>query len=505
MSGLAPFGDGAVRFSIDENAPRRRLLSSLRAIDGVWDVVMAEDIGCVVFDPAAERPAVEAEIARTLALAASASAGSDEEKGRTHRIRVAYDGEDLDEVARTLGRSREEVIALHTEPEYRVAMMGFLPGFAYLRTLHEDLRLARRAPRPRVPAGSVAVAATYTGIYPFASPGGWHLLGRAVGTSLFGANGAMLALGDVVRFVETREEPAAATATANASAERGRRGPPYLEVTRMTGFATLVDDGRRGHMHEGVPHGGPLVRSMLARANALAGNAAGECAVEVVGTLEVVARTRTPGAPLVVSDGSSRLVLADGDRATVSTVAPSGDRTRVAYLAVGGGIDAPLVLGGRGSLLVAGIGGFLRRGDAFRARSEPGSVERGVTGPSPSALLGPRRGAPDAPIAIAPGPDAGLSAEILSAPLRIAAASDRTGTRLEGWTPRAEAAAGGEMARRSTPMVTGAIELTPSGLIVLGPDHPTTGGYPVVAVVRSSSLDALFARPVGAPIRLVLG
>ena len=54
---------------------------------------------------------------------------------------------------------------------------------------------------------------------------------------------------------------------------------------------------------------------------------------------------------------------------------------------------------------------------------------------------------------------------------------------------------------KSTPMVMGAIELTPSGLIVFGPDHPTTGGYPVVAVVRSASLDRLFSRPIGAAVR----
>ena len=98
----------------------------------------------------------------------------------THRVSVFYDGEDLDAVAAAVGLDRNAVIALHAEREYRVAMLGFLPGFAYLHGLDERLRLPRRAPRPRVPAGSVAIAAQYTGIYPFASAGGWNLLGRAV-------------------------------------------------------------------------------------------------------------------------------------------------------------------------------------------------------------------------------------------------------------------------------------------------------------------------------------
>jgi KipI family sensor histidine kinase inhibitor len=89
------------------------------------------------------------------------------------------DGPDLDEVADRLGRSPADVVALHAGRVYVVHMLGFSPGFAYLGTLPPALALPRReVPRTHVPAGSVAIAARQTGVYPIASPGGWNLIGR---------------------------------------------------------------------------------------------------------------------------------------------------------------------------------------------------------------------------------------------------------------------------------------------------------------------------------------
>ena len=93
-------------------------------------------------------------------------------------VPVRYDGDDLDAVAASTGLSVADVVALHSAPEYVVAFCGFAPGFGYLRGLDPRLELPRRAtPRTRVPAGSVAIAAEYTAVYPRPSPGGWHLLG----------------------------------------------------------------------------------------------------------------------------------------------------------------------------------------------------------------------------------------------------------------------------------------------------------------------------------------
>lgn len=99
--------------------------------------------------------------------------------GRLHRIPVTYDGPDLEDAARALGLGVSELVRLHSAPTYRVFMVGFVPGWAYLGPLPEALRLPRRSvPRTLVPAGSVAIAGAQTGVYPLPTPGGWHLIGR---------------------------------------------------------------------------------------------------------------------------------------------------------------------------------------------------------------------------------------------------------------------------------------------------------------------------------------
>ena len=113
-------------------------------------------------------------------------------------------GPDLAWVARQAGLTEAELIDLHSGREYTVYLIGFLPGFPYLGFLPEPLVLPRRAtPRTRVPAGSVAIAGRQTGIYPQASPGGWHLLGHTE-SRLFDVSRrapALLAPGQRVKFV----------------------------------------------------------------------------------------------------------------------------------------------------------------------------------------------------------------------------------------------------------------------------------------------------------------
>lgn len=94
-------------------------------------------------------------------------------------IRVRYDGPDLEDVARHLGLSTTEVVDLHTASAWTVAFSGFVPGFGYLTTDHERLTVPRRAsPRPRIAAGSVGLAGSYSGVYPKDSPGGWQIIGH---------------------------------------------------------------------------------------------------------------------------------------------------------------------------------------------------------------------------------------------------------------------------------------------------------------------------------------
>jgi KipI family sensor histidine kinase inhibitor len=124
--------------------------------------------------------------------------------GSLVEIPVRYDGEDLDEVAAATGLSRSAVVARHQAPEYTVAFCGFAPGFGYLTGIDPVLRLPRRStPRTRVPAGSLAMAGEFTGVYPTVSPGGWHLLGHSE-IPMWDVKRdppAVLTPGDRVRFV----------------------------------------------------------------------------------------------------------------------------------------------------------------------------------------------------------------------------------------------------------------------------------------------------------------
>jgi inhibitor of KinA len=124
-------------------------------------------------------------------------------KTRSHLIPVYYDGIDLDAVAAATRLSTGEVIARHTARSYTVDLLGFVPGFAYLSELDPSLQLPRRPePRPRVSAGSVAIAAAQTAVYPLDTPGGWHIIGRTETVMFDPAREppALLRAGDTVRF-----------------------------------------------------------------------------------------------------------------------------------------------------------------------------------------------------------------------------------------------------------------------------------------------------------------
>jgi len=193
-------GDRAVRFARPA-VPARALVREIRSWPGVIDVVVARDDVGVYF---ADVPRVDP--ARVAALA---SLSDVPEPPREHELRAIYDGEDLAalvaEVTARTSRAvtRDELAALHSSRIYTVETMGFLPGFAYLAGLAPELAaVARRAtPRTRVPAGAIGIAGGYTGVYPFDSPGGWHLLGRVVAVRMFDERGPLLALGDRVRFI----------------------------------------------------------------------------------------------------------------------------------------------------------------------------------------------------------------------------------------------------------------------------------------------------------------
>ena len=213
-----PLGDTGVLIrvgsGIDEET-QRAVRSVVAAIDahpppGVTDVVPAYDSIAVFHDGSSERaPHATAFAALCAALRdriATASAQPAPDESRLIEIPVRYGGEhgpDLESVASHAHISTARAIELHTGAEYRVAMIGFAPGFPYLSGLPAELETPRRAtPRTLVPAGSVGIAGMQTGIYPLATPGGWQLIGRT-DVRLFDAAAdppSLLRIGDRVRF-----------------------------------------------------------------------------------------------------------------------------------------------------------------------------------------------------------------------------------------------------------------------------------------------------------------
>jgi inhibitor of KinA len=215
---LEPLGDSAVvatlGFRIDE-ATLASVLGLAQAIiaakrAGITDVVPAYSSVTAFYDPAQfhEPPgdAYDAVCRFLKSCAQSAKSTSRSAHGRRVEIPVCYGGEfgpDLPAIAAHCGMSVAEAAALHAGADYLVHAIGFTPGFPYLGGLHESLRTPRLdTPRQRVPAGSVAIGGSQTGVYPVDSPGGWHIIGRTP-IVLFSPHkepAALLKPGDHVRF-----------------------------------------------------------------------------------------------------------------------------------------------------------------------------------------------------------------------------------------------------------------------------------------------------------------
>jgi KipI family sensor histidine kinase inhibitor len=176
------YGDQALLLEFDSTAEVLAWVDALREAEllGVLDIVPA--LRTVLIKLAGPRyQAPTRQRLGTLRVTAEAlSEATTPHDGRVEiEIDVVYDGADLDEVARLTGMTPDQVVAAHTGTLWRVGFGGFAPGFAYLIGGDDRLNVPRQSePRTRVPAGSVALAGEFSGVYPRESPGGWQLIGR---------------------------------------------------------------------------------------------------------------------------------------------------------------------------------------------------------------------------------------------------------------------------------------------------------------------------------------
>ena len=215
---IAAAGDSALLIEFPQNisaAINSRAIALADAVrrrcgTAVRDAVVGYSTVTLYFDPlVVDAEWLEAETREI----GNAIEGTSDAVGKLVEVPVCYGdecGPDLTDVARFGGCSYEDVIAIHSSATYRVYMVGFVPGFAYMAVVDDRIAAPRRpVPRNAVPAGAVAIAGRQTGIYPAVTPGGWNIIGRTP-LKPFDATRAESSLfraGDTVRFrpITTRE------------------------------------------------------------------------------------------------------------------------------------------------------------------------------------------------------------------------------------------------------------------------------------------------------------
>ncbi|MBU3030741.1 urea amidolyase family protein [Paracoccus marinaquae] len=429
----------------------------------------------------------------------------DARSGETVELPVTYDGEDLPEVAKLMGLTEAEVIEAHQGATWQVAFCGFAPGFAYMSGDDPRFDLPRRSsPRTRIPAGSVALAGRFCGVYPQETPGGWQLLGRTeVPMWDLGRDPpALLQPGMRCRFVArgAKVHPVAATTAPRPAAAEGLR-------ILATAFPIIFqDEGRPGQTGQGVSGSGAMDIGALRRANRAVGNPSNAAALEItlgpvrlrtdcpmVLALTGAAQASIGGQPVPTGAG---FALDAGDEVLI---APSGSGMR-SYLALRGGFDVSPVLGSAATDTLAFIGPeALKAGDVIAPAGRPviaaGEPEAQPDLPGPGDLV-------ELPVTLGPRADWFTPETIrhfLTQEWLVTPKSSRVGIRLEGENPVTR-----EDTRElpSEGTETGAIQIPHSGQPVLFlADHPLTGGYPVIATLRPEALDLAGQIPPGARIR----
>ncbi len=502
---ITPMGESALivgfgnRVSVDLRNRVYGLCNALkeRQISGITDIIPAYASLVISFKPLGDTRE------RLLEQLPEMLNGDDATPpvGSHHVVPVKYggqDGADLVALAAHHSLTADEAVRLHTNRDYSVYFLGFLPGFAYMGRVTPKIATPRLStPRVRVPAGSVGIAGVQTSIYPFDSPGGWQIVGRA-GIRVwdpYRKKPALFSYGDTVRYVSS----GAVMDEAGAHVPQFESPQPLLRVIDPGVMTTIQDLGRLGVANLGLSRGGVCDPQAAMRSNALVGNRPNAAVLEMTMTGPTL---KAMAACTVALDGADFGCRVDGQivppgvgwyvraGATLNFVqmSPSSSGAR-AFMAVAGGFDAPEVLGSRSTCLPAGFGGY--GGRALKA----GDILGGVVPPATPAYIAGRywmsrpeqalRGRATLRFVRYSGvASAGISVirQLMRHVWRVTQQSDRIGLRFES-----EVGGGISFHSReatSFGVVRGAIQITPAGMpVVLNADHQTTGGYPLAGVV----------------------
>lgn len=523
MEGIrfAPAGDRALVMSfgdrIDEGI-NERVQQMAEAIRSRRDPAVIEAVPtfCTVlvhYDPALRR------YASMRGMLGEIYEGLDAKTVRNRRIfkvPVCYGarfGPDLCEMEKLLHMDRDEIIAIHSGPDYKIYMLGFLPGFVYLGGMDERIACPRLAtPRVRIAPGAVGIGGSQTGIYPMASPGGWRLIGQTPINMYdpYAKNPIPVRAGDYIRFVpigleewyDIRRAVSLGAYRVQIEEEKGRKKAAdgseismRLIVQRGGVLTTVQDRGRFGSQELGITQSGAMDQEAYSLANRLVENDGTEAALEMTaigasfiiegkGLIAMTGADMSPtlnGEPMPLNQA---IAVSSGD---VLETGPAVNGCR-SYLAVSGGISVPEVLGSRSTCITYGMGGF--EGRALRAGDVVECMESAIIIGEKRLGVSPITYSKEVTVRFIPGLQTDyFSKEALKvfeqAVYTVNEKSDRMGYRLDG--PQLKTKDKADMI--SDGVVFGSIQVPADGKpIVLMADHQTTGGYAKIGTVVSSDL-----------------
>ena len=523
---LTPLGDRAVlvSFSLKNNfatldkVVRIARVFACSVLAGVTDIVSACTTITIHYDPARVPSGKGSPCDRVMAWIESAAAEAGAKKTKTPReitLPVCYGGEhgpDIADVVKHTKLSEAEVIRLHSKTVYRVAAVGFAPGFPYLLGLPERLNTPRRAtPRTVVPAGSVGIGGSQTGVYPLTTPGGWCLIGRTP-LRLFRPENeiapTLLEAGDTVRIaaITSKQWDQLVEKSVPLHPAKITKQSAVLEVMKAGALTTVQDMGREGWQQHGITAGGAMDRRAARVANLLLGNAEDDPLLEaaLVGPeLRFLRDTwiAVTGAEVKGVAGWRPLKVSAGQTLSLAELT-KGARV---YVAVAGGFEVPQVLGGAGTLLRAAIGGWngraLQVGDKLAARPAIFDTKGNWSAAAEFRTVG----LGEVTVRFIRGTqwdwfDSASQKALVEKQFSVTMQSDRMGMRLSGSVLKLKQ----ERELISEGVGFGSVQVPPDGQpIVLMADRQTIGGYPKIAHVISVDLPLLAQLRAGGKVTFI--
>lgn len=432
-------------------------------------------------------------------------------------IPLHYNGEDLPFVAELYGLSVQQFIARHQQTSWKVAFIGFAPGFAYLTSMTSQWNTPRRhTPRTQIPAGSVALAGEFSGVYPGVSPGGWQLIGKTE-MKMWDSRReppALLLPGSEVRFVDQQHASRLISLPVTPATGRNVKpsANPLLKILNPGLQTSWQDAGRSGGEVMGISPSGAMDKGAFRHANHIAGN--------------------PPDTPCLEITGGGFRALAQQDLVMVLTGAPCPVTLRISGKSYNVTFFTPFSLAAGDEIMIGapacGIRSYLAiRGgcetERFLNSASFDSLAKAGPAPlQPGDLLYPARGIKplavqlsSAAIARLPASGETVILDIIAGPRtdwftsqaihlltcqkwHVTMQSNRIGLRLQG-EQGLERSQHQELP--SEGVCSGAIQVPASGQPVLFlNDHPLTGGYPVIAALADYHLDLAGQIPPGGGI-----